>query len=426
MRKQKIFSLIKQELRIASRSRYLVISFILLPIIMWAFQGGIQLFVVNLTTEEVEAPYEGETFYIINKDIGNSTHNMGQMLVQDLLLQVDNESLPLYKTVVDYSLDNMTFDEVSDLIREGNTNPVVFILANYTSAINQYTSTFIPGMIFILHHPNDGMFASDIQRALYNIYSYPPYTQLNVEHRSATEFSTVVYEGEEGASNEFSTGFISYLIIILTVMAPAPYVSAAFAGEREKGTLESLLVLPIRRVDVLISKVLAGIIIICLFAVSNIVGLLLFGLMMNTAEEIDGADFLAIDVNLQLISAVVLMVMLTAFVALGIGISLASIAKDTQSAEGTYVAVMLLPAIIVGMTAMLGSFPEGLTWMYIIPWMHSIAILNKGMYPETYSTYAITGSIMGDMFLHFGYLFLFVAASLFIASKLFGRESLIK
>ncbi|UCE15011.1 MAG: hypothetical protein JSV04_07480, partial [Candidatus Heimdallarchaeota archaeon] len=59
---KQISSLVKQELRSASRTRYILFSFIVLPIFMWVIQGGVQMFIgLSLTSSQ-----EGVTIYFVN------------------------------------------------------------------------------------------------------------------------------------------------------------------------------------------------------------------------------------------------------------------------------------------------------------------------------------------------------------------------
>ena len=91
---------------------------------------------------------------------------------------------------------------------------------------------------------------------------------------------------------------------------------------------------------------------------------------------------------------------------------------------------MLLPSLAVGMITLGGGIPEqsfggaGVI-LYIIPWTHALAILSKGLYPQTYASSALTGSIPLDLVFHFGYLIILIFVFLFIASKIFERESIL-
>ena len=61
--------LMKQELRSASRSRYLILSFVLLPIFMWALQGGVQM----LVSTTVTSTPNNLTIYVTNNNTANVT-----------------------------------------------------------------------------------------------------------------------------------------------------------------------------------------------------------------------------------------------------------------------------------------------------------------------------------------------------------------
>ncbi|MHA2387945.1 MAG: hypothetical protein ACXACW_04405, partial [Candidatus Hodarchaeales archaeon] len=58
-------------------------------------------------------------------------------------------------------------------------------------------------------------------------------------------------------------------------------------------------------------------------------------------------------------------------------------------------------------------------------WSHAIAILSKGLYPQTYASSAITGSIPTDLLFHLGYLVIVILIALFIASRVFEREGIL-
>ena len=84
----------------------------------------------------------------------------------------------------------------------------------------------------------------------------------------------------------------------------------------------------------------------------------------------------------------------------------------------------------VGAIAMVGGLPElvlgevGII-LYLIPWMNGIALLMKGAFPLTFASATLTGSMATDMLFHLGYLVVFIFISLFIASKIFDRESIL-
>ena len=110
-------------------------------------------------------------------------------------------------------------------------------------------------------------------------------------------------------------------------------------------------------------------------------------------------------------------------------------------------AIFVFPGIMLLFTVRFGRIPSFLHFgiyglgyavscpsygiiLYIIPWAHSIAILSKGLYPQTYASNALTrdlpyGGIAMDLVFHFGFLIVVILVCLFIASKVFEREGIL-
>ncbi len=59
-----VSSLIKQELTVARRSRYVILAFGLIPIVMWGLQGGIQLLITGSLSNIVGGVGSDETLFI--------------------------------------------------------------------------------------------------------------------------------------------------------------------------------------------------------------------------------------------------------------------------------------------------------------------------------------------------------------------------
>ena len=428
---KQILSLVKQELQSARRTRYVIFTFVLMPLFMWGMQGGLQAFMgITVTSSQ-----QGETIYVVNYDSGNSTHNLGQLFLDRLVLQSNlNDSILTGSTINSTAYNHLSYTELYNRSHEPGTasayTPLIIIPNNFTAHYNLENSSYIQ----MYTMPGGLLGSSMLQAAVYSIVSQPPFTEVTIHKSVALWTSTIVFKGEEGASTGFGMGFIGMISIMIAVMAPAPFVATSFAGEREKKTMESLLALPISRFNILFSKVLAGMVLISIFTLMNIVGLLLFSTIIGFVSSNVGADayasVFAIEASVQLIVLVSAMMFLSAFVAIGIGISIASLTKDVRSAESMYQMFMMLPAIAVGMVGMFGGIPEqafggaGVV-LYIIPWSHALAILNKGLYPKTYESVCLTGSIPLDLAIHFGYLIVLILVFLFIASKIFERESIL-
>lgn len=435
-------ALVKQELQSARRTRYVIFTFVLMPLFMWGMQGGVQM----LLGFVMGSSQEGVTIYFVNYDEGNATFdlNLGDQFLDRLLNSTQTNTSILYKAKINHTkYANMDYNDLYQKIHSSETasdyTPCIIIPKNFTQVYLDFNITEgdIPPVVELYSLPGGILGSSMLEAGVYSIVS-----QFNiVEYHKLVGFapSPVLFAKEEGAASIYGIGFVGMISIMVAVIAPAPFVSTSFAGEREKKTMESLLALPISRFNILFSKLLAGMALIAVFSLMNILGLFLFSAMIDVASGSIGSEeyssIFAVEPSPILLVLVVSMMFLSAFVAIGIGISLASLTKDVRSAESMYNMFMMLPAIGVGMIAMFGGIPERTfggagIFLYIIPWAHSIAILSKGLYPQTYASSALTRNLPGggipmDLVIHFGFLVIVILVCLFIASKVFEREGIL-
>ncbi|MFW9853685.1 MAG: ABC transporter permease subunit [Candidatus Thorarchaeota archaeon] len=431
-----IYSLTKQELRIASRTRYIVLTFMLMPLAMWGLQGGVQILIgASLTDSQ-----QGATIFAVNFDEGNGTHSLGNEFIGALIDETQRNGSILFGATIDntsYTSSTHTHSELGILLNDSTKakamTPMIIIPSGFTAAYTNFPGP-VP-TIEMYSFPGGILGSSLLNAAVISVASSEPFTIVNVEKVVQVKQTTIVFEGEESAASGFGAGFIGMFSVIIAVMAPAPFVATSFAGEREKKTLESLLALPIGRFNILVGKLIAGMVLVGIFSLMNIVGLGMFAFLLSsqvTAGQIGDSysSVFSIDFGLNLIMLVALTMFLSAFVSMGIGISVASLTKDVRSSESLYNLTMLLPSLLVGMTGLFGALPEesfggaGIL-LYIIPWSHAMAILSKGLYPQTYGSRALTGSIATDLLFHLGYLVIVILICLFIASKVFDREGIL-
>ena len=349
---KQIIALVKQELQRARRTRYVIFTFLLMPIFMWGMQGGVQL----LMGFAIGSSQKGETIYFVSYDegvtLGNETYNLGDLFLEKLVNATNTNTSIISGAII----DNSTYEKMSYTALLANINssktvgdytPCVIIPENFTldyiafNATIPYNETIkesIPPIVELYSLPSGIIGSSMLEAGIWGII-YEFHVKIPTDRDKVVGFapSIVTFAREEGAASGFGVGFIGMISIMVAVIAPAPFVSTSFAGEREKKTMESLLALPISRFNILFSKLLAGMALIGVFALMNIFGIFLFAGMMNvTARTIGAADtpsFLAIDISLTMLILVIGTMFLSAFVAIGIGISIASLTKDVRTAE---------------------------------------------------------------------------------------------
>ncbi|MHA1450897.1 MAG: ABC transporter permease, partial [Candidatus Hodarchaeales archaeon] len=429
----------------------IVISFILMPFLMWGMQIGVQFLTTSFIGEGGSG--EGETIYITNADAlaGNVT------LSREFTLPFNYSNMPAGTNVTSLQLSdyfiaaveyettkpsNETFlsgyvinaslsaDAVAELADQGKVDNWVEIGNGFSATWNLTNSTFIT-----LHTLSSGLMGSSLLEAgMMQLLGSEPFTIVDVMKTSF--IMTEKIELGEPGETEFSigAGLVGFFGIMIAVMAPAPFVSTSFAGEREKRTLESLLALPIPRMKILLGKLCAGMVLVSIFAVMNIIGMMIYASFTSSfysdISAISGTDSIgmSIEVNLVVLVAITISMFLSSFISIGIGIAVASLAKDVRTSESAYTTLLILPTVVVGMIGMFSGVPEeaGMTILYLIPWSHSLAIFTKVLRPGYYGAKSLLGlGLWPDIIFHVLALAVSIGIILFIASKIFDREGIV-
>ena len=440
---KQILYLMKQELNSARRSRYIFISFIILPFFMWGLEGGAQVLIANVATAQPAS----QTIYITNEDNGTinlpvpillhfnySDYSAGEVLQANTQFSLSNYLVSYVKWVAKNDntsglynvnvVDNKSITEINTLKDQGNVNYWLKINSSFSSIYSTKNISVV--QVEYLQQGFAGY--SPITNSIYQILNNRPFTIVNVERYSNIETSYISIGGEESGLS-VGIGLAGLLAILLSVMAPAPFISTAFAGEREKKTLESLLALPISRKSILFGKLMSGMVLVSIFAVLNVAGMYLYvWLTSNASSEV--SSVLSFELTPTTIIAISITMFLSAFISMGLGISIASLAKDVRTSESMYQFILMFPSMIVGFTGMFAGVPESIggpaLLLYIIPYTHTLAIFQKLLKPNYYDVKSLTGfGLYGDLLFHFAFLFVSILIVLYIASKVFEREGIV-
>ncbi|MCI8562042.1 MAG: ABC transporter permease, partial [Lachnospiraceae bacterium] len=141
----------------------------------------------------------------------------------------------------------------------------------------------------------------------------------------------------------------------------------SIAGEKERGTIATLLVTPVKRSHIAIGKILALSIIALLSGASSTIGTVLsLPKLMGAAGDLDGSVYSVTD---YLLLAVVILSTVMVFVTV---LSLISAyAKSIKEAQSYATPVMII-LMVVGITAMFGNGAKEELYYYCIPAYNSV------------------------------------------------------
>jgi len=150
------------------------------------------------------------------------------------------------------------------------------------------------------------------------------------------------------------------LMVMVLFLFTTLFTSSSIVRERELGTIEQLIVTPIRSIELVVAKV-APYVIISFFIILEVlvIGVLLFGVPVNGSVPL-----------LLGLSALFLVT------ALGIGIFISSIAKSQQEALLMTFATVLPTIFLSGFFFPFDAMPEWLQWLsHIIPARYALKIV---------------------------------------------------
>ncbi len=391
----KTYWMLKKEIKEVVRSRWLLVGFIISPLFAWVFEGFFLSFIVTVSVEETELVY-----------ITNDDHGLwGNTLYNSIEGFKDNLKIS--------ELVNITKQQGEEMVANKTVTVWVYIPANFTQDLNETTQSQL--IIWI---------NTASLRASTTANYITEYAKAVINEKITIRDLTVVPQTISPEAT-FGHQLAIFLVMITSVLAPAPYVSKSFAGERERHTLEALLVVPMSRIKILGSKVVAGILLTMIYSIFTVVGILFYNWWIALRVAAFPPSFAEYYVSLYSINPTSIPLIffcqfLVLLCAIGIGITISTLAKDQASSESINNLVLLVPTFVVGILGFVGSISQygGLfgAFVYAIPFTHAVIILNGVL-----SGVATPLSILGNILYLVGTTIVF----LIIGAKLFEREAII-
>jgi sodium transport system permease protein len=204
--------------------------------------------------------------------------------------------------------------------------------------------------------------------------------------------------------------FLPYVLILGLFMGSMYLAIDTMAGEKERNSLESLLLNPIKRSHLLIGKLLAT---ISFGLVTLIATIISFKIVMPFMPFEDLG--MTLDFGFKSIAIFLLVLAPLAVMAASLQTIVATYSKSFKEAQ-TYVNLLIIVPMIPSMALMLMPVKEKM-WMMLTPILNQNLIINQIMRGEHVSTLSIVFTIVSTLII--GLLFALIAI------KLYSRENLL-
>lgn len=374
-------SVIQKELSRVFGDKKLVFSLFILPAVLmigiYSLMGTAMTKMMNDIQDHIP------TIYVQNapegfKELVDTTQMQANMLYfTGDTCQVSEDNTTVTKTI----------DEMKAGILEGNVELLVTFEADFLNKVNSYKEGDVNPEIKTYYNPSEDYSAQARSMFLENVLSVYKDTLLDDrigDLNRLTVFdvdldpSTSIIQNEEKANGKMLAMLFPYLIVMLLFSGPMSLGVDAITGEKERGTMASLLITPMKRSELVMGKLISLSILSCLSAVVYAVAMVIA--IPNLYGSSDGIGAAVSFSALQIIQLFVIMISLVLlYVAF---VMLISVFAKTVKEASTYISPAYFIIIIAGVMTMFAGNNETPLAMFGIPVYGGAVAIQKIMTNE--------------------------------------------
>jgi sodium transport system permease protein len=208
----------------------------------------------------------------------------------------------------------------------------------------------------------------------------------------------------------FSLAALIPLILVLMTVTGAVYPAIDLtAGERERGTLETLIAAPVPRLGLLLAKYVAVLTVAVLTALVNMTAMTITAHSTGLATSLFGGGLTA-----GIIVKVLLLLVLFAAFFSAILLAITSCARSFKEAQAYIIPLMLL-CLVPGVLCLMPTL-EFQGWMAVTP-LVNIVMLSRDLLIGATVTHLAIAAVCSTLF--------YVAAAIAIAARIFGSDAIL-
>ena len=335
--------------------RRLIFTAILLPgiaiYVMYSFMGGaisgevedINEHEIVMYTENLPAEYQA---YLESTDRLYRFEDGSSLSAEEVDTMLANKEMDIY-----VSFPAMFMDTLDDYTEEGYVIPTINIL--YDSG-QKYSSNAY----------------GEISGSLGNFTNAILYERFG-EGIVAFNSDVTNYVDESKATGQMFAGILPMLIVMFLFSGAMSIGPDSIAGEKERGTIATLLVTPIKRSHIAIGKVTSLTVISLLSAISSFAGILAsLPKLMNMGDDGPSVNIYGMTDYFMILVAL----LATVFLIVAI-VSVVSAYAKTIKEAGMLILPFYFISIIIGVTSMFGGEASTNTLMYLVPIYNTINVL---------------------------------------------------
>ena len=354
--------IIKKELKRVFGDKKLVFSMFILPAIIMIALYGIMGFMIGKMNSDIEENVN--KVYVVNSDdrMNNAITASGFDKTNDIT----------YLNEADFRAKEQ---DIRDEVLNGEAQLVVYMDKDFNQKFTSYTDSSSPvPQIKLSYNTTEnysqntyGMFATGVLEIYRTGLLQERVGSLDV--LNVFDLEDDIIEKEEKANSRFISMMLPYMIVIMLFAGAMSVGVDAMAGEKERGTLASMLLSPVNRTAIAGGKIIAMMILSGLSAIVYVVSMMIAMPVMSAmgggeSEMAGGFGGLSLSLVEGLQLAAIMLALVFLFVAV---ISFMAIrAKDTKAAS-SLISPIYIVVMVAGMLTMFMSGKEVPITRYFIP-----------------------------------------------------------
>lgn len=213
---------------------------------------------------------------------------------------------------------------------------------------------------------------------------------------------------EEAMTAQIFSMMLPMLLMMLLFSGCMSVAPESIAGEKERGTIATLLITPIKRSELALGKILSLSLIALFSGTSSFVGTILaLPKLMGGTAELDASVYSITDY------AVLLPVILSTVLVMVSMIAVLSALANSVKEAGTIVTPLMIVNMLLGLSTMFGTGAAADLYWYCIPLYNSVQCMN-GVFTFAWSPLQIVVTVVTNL--------IFAGGMVALLTKLFSSE----
>ena len=358
----------------------------------------------------------GILIYVIYSLLGGVMTDVLSPEITEYTIYVANEPtelVSLYEVdgwVVDKNADtSLTTEEIIAMVSNGSVDIYVIYEEDFMQKVAEYeTNPNVPA-------PYVEIYYNSVVDSSSSLYQYTIGNLDFLEAQIANKFDVnpnpnIDYDlaTDDDVSIKMIGMILPYILITFLISGAMGICSESIAGEKERGTIATLLVTPIKRRDLVVGKIGALGITTMAGAFVSFIGLIL------SIPKLAGADFSFDSYGPGALVMLFFVVVITALFFTTLLTIISTYAKSVKEASSLASPLMIL-VTVVGITGMMNTSANTNLLMYLLPIYNSTQALT-GILNQAYDVWAIIITIIANI--------IYISLGVYLLTKMFDNEKI--